>query len=437
MEKTIDKHKRYSFPKDIRVIRHNNKIIVITPETSNWIVLESEHQLDMFNFLCNNSLAESLEKFKGCEEDISFVVTQIEARHLESTNTRSNSYDVMQLYLTNECNMRCPHCYMYAGTALRNELTTEEIETLLKNFALSGGKKIVMTGGEIGLRKDLTHIVKWAYDLNLTVELLTNGTLFDAETIDILSQHIRRVQVSIDGFSEESNAKIRGKGNFTKALATVERFVLNKIPTEIAITPYPSNTLKDEMQGYIDFGKKLKQKFGDKLLIKYTTGLIDGRTINRDNVDHKEYERIMKDIISAVYGTNDSFSGFVLSARNQVLNDNCAYGALNVSANGDIFPCAKIYQTQKFGNIRMTDWNTIINKSKRLKQMSNINNIEPCNQCELKNICGGGCRLDYIPVFATTEKLLASKNKPYRICNKKEKDELLDLLIKANTYIFR
>ena len=33
----------------------------------------------------------------------------------------------LHLYLTNACNLRCPHCYMNAGKTGDNELTYEEI----------------------------------------------------------------------------------------------------------------------------------------------------------------------------------------------------------------------------------------------------------------------------------------------------------------------
>ena len=81
----------------------------------------------------------------------------------------------MHLYLTNACNLRCPHCYMSAGTVLEDELSKEEVELLLMEFASHGGNRLVLSGGEVCMRKDLIEIVKCAKKHNLNTSILTNG----------------------------------------------------------------------------------------------------------------------------------------------------------------------------------------------------------------------------------------------------------------------
>ena len=435
MEKEINLSKKYNLPSDIRIIEYLNKFIIIAPEYSNWIVLNDSFEVDFFNLLRDYTIEKAITLFKGHHSAITNVIMQIEARHLESIETTKNNYTHMQLYLTNNCNMRCPHCFMYAGRKYDNELSTNEILTLLYNFKNSGGTRIILTGGEIGLRKDLEDIINTAFTYGLQIEILTNGTVFSNEFIKRVACKVSRVQVSIDGYSEESNRAIRGMYNFDKALQTIDEFIKQGVNVEIAVTPFPSEHLSLEVNDYIDFGRKLLKKYGENIVVKFTTEIIDGRNVNLDKIDKKKYSNIMNTIIEGVYGVNDGKSGFILSARKQVVNDNCAYGALNVSANGDVYPCAKVHSVEHFANIRTSKWGDIMTMSDKLKDKSNIVHLQPCKDCELLFICGGGCRLDYFETFKKPKDLLEFEHILSRTeCH--ERKRILDLLIETNEYIF-
>ena len=436
MNKEINLSTKYNLPSELRIIEYLNKYIIIAPKYSNWIVLNDRDELEFFNLLRNHSIENAIALFNGSDIAVNNVIIQIEARHLESIDITINNYTHMQLYLTNNCNMRCPHCFMYAGTKSENELSTQEILKLLSSFRKSGGTRIILSGGEIGLRKDLEEIINNAYSLGLQIELLTNGTIFSKEFIKRVASIVSRVQVSIDGYSEESNRIIRGYNNFEKALQTIDQFIKEGVKVEIAVTPFPSEHLSYEISEYINFANNLISKYNEDIVIKFTTDIMDGREIDSSKIDKQKYRDIMNAIIEGVYGVNDNKSGFILSARKQVVNDNCAYGALNISATGDVFPCAKIHSVEHFANIRTTKWDDIMAMSNKLKEMSNITSLEPCNKCELLFICGGGCRLDYFKSFLKPKELLNSKHiHPRAECN--ERERILDPLIETNEYIFQ
>lgn len=70
---------------------------------------------------------------------------------------------------------------------------------------------------------------------------------------------LSRVQISIDGYSEETNSKVRGKGNFSRALQTVESFLKYHVYTEISVTPYLDKNLEVDYPKYVEFAKNLYQ----------------------------------------------------------------------------------------------------------------------------------------------------------------------------------
>lgn len=437
MNKTIDTEHIYVFPSDIRYIKHKGKNIVILPETSNWIVLDNSIQIEIFRSLCSKTIQNVLDDYAQYKSDCITVITQIEARHLESASvTRNNNTNYsMHLYLTNECNLSCPHCYMSAGRKLHNELSTTEVITLLNDFKQVGGTGVILSGGEIGLRKDLIEIIDAGYSIGLKVDILSNGTLLSSNLIQHVANKLNRAQISIDGYSEESNSVIRGKGNFDRALSTIDNLIKYNVATEVAITPFPTDDLKTSEKKYIEFGRHLKEKYGDKLVVKITTDLMDGRYVKLTNEEKNAYTQITERIAKSIDGTDGEKSGFIKSARLRVVNDNCSYGAINVASNGDVYPCARIGQCSPFGNIRKQSMKELIEKSDFFQNKSNVNNLIPCRDCELKYICGGGCRIDFFKDFYT---IIQSNTAimPSRICSKEYKDSMLDLLIETNEYIF-
>lgn len=435
MRKKIDLNHQYSFPSDVRFIQHRGKILVILPETSNWIVLENNIQFEFFNKLLTNTISESLSFFPNNYQDCVWVVTQIEARHLESSSVTKNKEYNMHLYLTNECNLMCPHCYMFAGKKDKDELSSTEVFEILKNFKSIGGLGVVLSGGEIALRKDLVDIIKFANSLELKVDILSNGTLLTPGIIKQISPYIERAQISIDGYSEESNSKVRGFGNFDKSLQAVDLLFKNGVKTEIAITPFPNPNLEKEVDDYVSFCKSINLKYDGKVKTKITTDIFEGRTINPSIEEKEKYSEITEQIEITLLGGKSRNDGFVYAARMQAINDNCSFGNINITSNGDVYPCAKVGQTTKFGNIRTDSFAEIVQKSKRLQEYSDVNNLIPCKDCELKYICGGGCRIDYFEGFHQID-FENNDLHPKRNCSKEYKSQMLDLLLETNEKIF-
>lgn len=85
----IDLNKKYEIPKEIKVIHHKDKVLVIAPTIATWIVLDSDKQVSVFDFLRNgHSIDETLRNVSMDKHDINFVVTQIEARRLYNKDVK-------------------------------------------------------------------------------------------------------------------------------------------------------------------------------------------------------------------------------------------------------------------------------------------------------------------------------------------------------------
>lgn len=399
--------------------------------------MDNHAQYVYFNALRTKKIGEALQQ-TGCpEEDAKWVVTQLVARHFETPPKHQKLTPVMQLYLTNSCNMHCPHCYMRAGKAVKNELTTDEVFSILNAYKQNGGVDVKLTGGEIALRPDLFDIAEYGAALGLHIELLTNGTLWTKESIERIIPYITVVQISIDGYNEEENAKVRGKGNFQKALDAVHYFTISGARVHVAMTAYYSADLSQKADYYADFAKNLKEKYKNyNLDVFIATGLLPGRYGELSPKEEEEYTAITQGIYSRYRGCQSFIDeGFIGRHQVGLILSNCSYGYPTIASNGDVFMCPIISATNIVANIRTTPLAEIMEICNHAHSLSETKNLEPCNHCELKSICGGDCRIRYFDELKRNdiENVVAPIR---RRCSQNVKNRFYELMINTNTEIF-
>ncbi len=139
---------------------------------------------------------------------------------------------MLMLYVTDNCNLRCKHCFYWKEVDNpRNAHSIEEIEKLTKS--LKERLDILgLTGGEPFIRKDIVEIVRLFIQNNgvKRIHIATNGLLPDhtvrktKEMLKIIGNDARlTMQFSIDGF-EAKHDEVRGmKGAFQKTCETVKK----------------------------------------------------------------------------------------------------------------------------------------------------------------------------------------------------------------------
>ena len=432
----IDVLQQYDFPEHIEIVKHKDVWLAIAVETACWIVLNNENQLRFFLQLREKTIEEALENFTGKFQDAQWVLVQIEARQFYSKECYPYRETNCMVYLTNECNMRCAHCFLSAGLAKKDELSTIEIKDFIKNIHANGIQSVTFSGGEIALRDDLIEIIQCASQLGLSIHLLTNGVLWTADMIDVVAPLIDSVQISIDGYSEEENARLRGRGNFQKALKVVDQFMRHDVKTQVAITPIPDDELILKVPLYAEFAKSLKAKYNNsaKLKIVFTSGFMDGRSISLTPQQREEYREIMNRVTKEYLNEDAKDYPFIIDHQERRLMTNCSYGSLNVASDGDIFICSRAGLTP-IANLRTDSFVDIMQKARMASDLSEINNLLPCSKCHLKYICGGGCRVDEFPSMRTGPYTL--KTTPIRKCDESIKEEFYDLMIRTNQQIFQ
>lgn len=149
----------------------------------------------------------------------------------------------IQFNITFRCNQRCVYCGIYNDN--RYEMTTQQIYSMIDEFADLGTARLSITGGEPLVRDDFQAIVQHAKKRGLSVSLSTNGSLV-ANRIEQL-EGVNSVNMTLDG-PEAIHDQQRGKGNFIKVLKAVELIKNKKIALYLVLVLTRNNcTLIDQM----------------------------------------------------------------------------------------------------------------------------------------------------------------------------------------------
>lgn len=124
--------------------------------------------------------------------------------------------------LTRRCNLSCIHCYnnLPAGDPVsgRDELTTDEHCRILDEITEAGCLWLLLTGGEIFLRKDFRDIYDYAKQRGLLITLFTNGTLIHPAIADYLAQRPPfSIEISLYGLTREIHEQVtRVPGSYAR-----------------------------------------------------------------------------------------------------------------------------------------------------------------------------------------------------------------------------
>ncbi len=137
----------------------------------------------------------------------------------------------LQWHITEHCNFRCSHCYQENYDT--PEMSLEQMEGALKQYVELMKKwriprehaSITITGGEPFLYKDFFKFLEKIHQYSPYFQwgILSNGSLLTRENAKKLRLFkIRGYQVSLEGM-EYVNDKIRGAGNFKKAIDWIKK----------------------------------------------------------------------------------------------------------------------------------------------------------------------------------------------------------------------
>lgn len=134
----------------------------------------------------------------------------------------------ISLLLTDRCNAHCVHCDIWKNRGPEQTPSPQQWNRVLSDLrSWLGTVQVTFSGGEALMQPFAVDLIRYAVDIGLVVEVLTNGYWNNQQRIERLAlANPWRVTVSLDGIGP-THSLIRGRSDFfervEKSFETLER----------------------------------------------------------------------------------------------------------------------------------------------------------------------------------------------------------------------
>ncbi len=322
--------------------------------------------------------------------------------------------------MTRRCNLKCMHCYSSSkNIPYRNELTTDEARTMIRDLAAFGSPVILFSGGEPLMRKDLPDLARYAVARGMRAVISTNGTLITAKKAAVFMEiGLSYVGVSLDGM-KATHDRFRGKdGAFEAAMKGIRicrdagikvgvRFTINR--QNATDVPAIFDLLEKENIPRCCFYHLVYSGRGSKLIeedlsheeTRALLEIIMDRT--RDLFDRGlEKEILTVDnhadgpyIYLRLLKQNPARAAEVLELLQMNEGNSSGNGIGCISWDGEVHP-DQFWRGVSFGNVRKRPFSEIWTDTAKSLMMQ-LKDKKPhvtgrCTRCRWLDVCGGNFR---------------------------------------------
>jgi len=317
------------------------------------------------------------------------------------------TYFSLQWHITNKCDQRCKHCYIYAGKDKKCGLELD-LKTLVKildnfiDFCNKVGKLpyLVITGGDPLLYSKIWEFLTILHERGIKFTILGNPFHLNYDVVKRLEElGCKSYQMSLDGL-KETHDFIRKPGSFDATLDALKYFKGTSIKTNIMNTVSKTNI--DEIPSLVD--EIVKYEPDSFCFARYCPNPGDEELMPTP----EEYKKFLGKMWRKYQKYKDSKTTFGLKDHlwtlflyekglfdpSKIKNPNnlildgchCAITHMTVLADGSVYACRR--SESKVGKVPEQSFYDIFT-SKEMDEYRKYDEFEACSKCELRNFCRG------------------------------------------------
>jgi MoaA/NifB/PqqE/SkfB family radical SAM enzyme/SAM-dependent methyltransferase len=257
----------------------------------------------------------------------------------------------MDIAITYDCNLSCPHCNVaLQHDPSREEMDLYDIQRAIEQLKKAGGFYVTFTGGEVLLNRDrLKSIITAAGKHSMLYQVQTNGTLLTNSVChELNAMGIDNVQISFDTFHETRSWSTVLKTK-EKQLRMVRRHGMDVFFTWLASH---HSLASHEIRDVIRFSNRHAVKIGLNFAVPQGRWAGQHRMLLTSEDSHR---------IRYISRKNKYL---YIDLENNLFNYGCpAFSErLHINAYGDVQPCT-FFQIS-FGNIKNEPLADILNRGR-------------------------------------------------------------------------
>lgn len=306
--------------------------------------------------------------------------------------------------ITYVCNNKCLFCYNEDSNCIHENykcMSKDKFKNLLEKKPFM----IVFTGGEPLLSKNLFEYAGMCKLNNIKTSMITNGTMIDANNVDIIAELFDDIQVSLHGHNAELHDCItQNPGAYNRAINAIKLLLETKLSFNINLTLTKLN------KEYIPQIVESLSAIGVRDLS--ITRFCNSRSKLSAELELKKMEflNIVKLIEKECVNNGIRFCGiysgvplclFDKKIYYSIRGCSCGHSWVTITPDGGIKPCPGFDWI--IGDVSQLEkvWNEGF-----LREWRNLNYLpDYCRDCNMRSICKGGCRTAAYNCFGSLDSI--------------------------------
>ncbi len=303
--------------------------------------------------------------------------------------------------VTNTCNLSCSFCYINAVKEKTTDLDIPQIRKLAAEAASVGGKRVIISGGEVFVRKDWLEILEAFADQGFALSIVSNGTLISPERVARVAEFADcNILISLDG-DRANHDDIRGReGAHEETVSEIAALREAGIDVQVNATIIKRNLADVPFLARLSRDLNVPVRFS--LLNPYNGR---GPNLAPDALDVEEIlrlrqfchelrqqgSRVFLNIPPLLLHAED-----VLPIRSPSCGWTKSYCGVTYDGNVTICGVAGADESLYVGNVTETPFDELWLTAplfERLRSMDHHDLTGICGRCPVKAECGGACRL--------------------------------------------
>lgn len=274
------------------------------------------------------------------------------------------SIDFAWIEITNQCNMRCIHCYDEACIGNQTHLSFVDFQRIIDELKAFGIKSIQLIGGEPLVLKDLKDMARYACKNMESVTIFTNASLITEELASFFAEYGMKIAISVYSYNETAHDYVTQiQGSYKRTMNGIKKLKDYGVKYRIA------TVLMDGVEIGESNTDLFTLKNGDVVRL---TGRANGRLLNE--------ELIKKKLITPL---NFHHSIEKAECARMVSGHNCFSRRLYIAADMNVYPCV-MERRICHGNLKNNSLKDIISSD---ILSFNKDKVDTCRICELRYAC--------------------------------------------------
>jgi len=295
----------------------------------------------------------------------------------------------IEIEFSRKCNFQCPYCYVVEDGRTEGEMSGDEIRDVLRQAHELGAKKIVILGGEPMIYPQLREMVARIRQLDMDIELFTNGSNMSAETARFLLDHRVKVVLKMNTRKPWLQDKLSGcAGAHDVIQSAYDNLRAAGYPSPDGLMGVSTIICRDNVEELTGFWKWLREEGVEPYFEMVTP---------QGNAPSNAWLDVPIETVQKIFGKiaeidREQF-GIEWAPQPPLVGTRCLRHQFSclVNARGDVLPCVGV--TIPVGNVRRQPLADILRDSEVIQDLREYRTTikGPCAGCEKAVECYG-CR---------------------------------------------